>query len=303
MSEAMNGSVSEDRLRVILPDSYSERYDRLRPAPMNSAPLKFQNGRVAWDQIWGSFCDLAMAGGPPHRGRLLEPATQDEVFNAPDRHREVMEEVCRGIHLVTGLYAKASPAPGWVQVYCTSAVMADWLARAITIENVSAHRSGLALSLPAGPSFRIEKEIKNVVTAVAKTTHYWTEHTTEDRREAVARLFAKMNAETALFQPALRLDRDVTVQRRTVEQAICAATGLLSTPQTYATWVGFDCKSVPIAITLMRLLVVRNVLARREEAAVFVPVPTQEPARLDLLTALFRGAYQQALAQMGGQSR
>jgi sirohydrochlorin cobaltochelatase len=32
------------------------------------------------------------------------------------------------------------------------------------------------LLLPAGPQFRLEAEIKNVVTAVAKTYHYWKEH-------------------------------------------------------------------------------------------------------------------------------
>jgi len=30
--------------------------------------------------------------------------------------------------------------------------------------------------LPAGPAFRLDKEIKNVITVVAKTHHYWTEH-------------------------------------------------------------------------------------------------------------------------------
>jgi sirohydrochlorin cobaltochelatase len=32
------------------------------------------------------------------------------------------------------------------------------------------------LLLPAGPQFRLDGEIKNVVTAVAKTYHYWKEH-------------------------------------------------------------------------------------------------------------------------------
>jgi hypothetical protein len=29
---------------------------------------------------------------------------------------------------------------------------------------------------PAGPNFRLEKEIKNVITVVAKTTHHWKAH-------------------------------------------------------------------------------------------------------------------------------
>jgi len=32
------------------------------------------------------------------------------------------------------------------------------------------------LYLPAGPQFRIEREIKNVITVLAKTHHYWQEH-------------------------------------------------------------------------------------------------------------------------------
>jgi sirohydrochlorin cobaltochelatase len=32
------------------------------------------------------------------------------------------------------------------------------------------------LFLPAGPTFRLDKEIKNVVTVIAKTHHYWKEH-------------------------------------------------------------------------------------------------------------------------------
>jgi hypothetical protein len=32
------------------------------------------------------------------------------------------------------------------------------------------------LLLPAGPAFQLEKEIKNVITVLAKTFHYWTEH-------------------------------------------------------------------------------------------------------------------------------
>jgi sirohydrochlorin cobaltochelatase len=56
--------------------------------------------------------------------------------------------------------------------------MARWLRRAIEIENVRVRREGAVLYLPAGPQFRAEKEIKNVVTVVAKTHHYWIEHRT-----------------------------------------------------------------------------------------------------------------------------
>ena len=97
----------EDRLRILLPDNYRDSFETVAPAPMRSAGLVYREGRVAWDEIWASFCDLAMAGGPPHRGRLLEPGTPQQVDQAPERYREVVAEICRGIHLVTGLYAEA----------------------------------------------------------------------------------------------------------------------------------------------------------------------------------------------------
>ena len=74
------------------------------PISMGSAALKYDaDGQVAWDQIWGSFCDLAMAGGPPHKGTLLEPGTEAEIDAQFGRYDEVGEEICRGISMVTGL--------------------------------------------------------------------------------------------------------------------------------------------------------------------------------------------------------
>ena len=57
--------------------------------------------------------------------------------------------------------------------------MARWLLRAIAEENVSVRRAGCTLFLPAAPSFRLDKEVKNVVTVVTKTHHYWQEHRDE----------------------------------------------------------------------------------------------------------------------------
>ena len=69
-----------------------------------------------------------------------------------------------------------SKSPGWVGLRCIDEEMALWLLRAIIVENVCVRREGSILFLPAGPTFRLEKEIKNVVTVVAKTYHYCTEH-------------------------------------------------------------------------------------------------------------------------------
>ena len=59
---------------------------------------------------------------------------------------------------------------------CDNEAMALWLLRAIIVENVSVRREENILFFPAGPHFKLEKEIKNVITVIAKTTHYWQEH-------------------------------------------------------------------------------------------------------------------------------
>ncbi len=146
-------------------------------APMGSAPLLYDDdGRVAWNRIWTDFCDLALAGGPPHRGTLLEPVAPEEVNADLDAYERVVAEIERGLRLATDLPTVRSKSPGWVGLYCVDEEMALWLLRAIIVENVCVRREGSILFLPAGPAFRLEKEIKNVVTVVAKTYHYCTEH-------------------------------------------------------------------------------------------------------------------------------
>lgn len=143
----------------------------------SSAPLIYDaEGRVAWDRVWRGFCHLALAGGPPHRGTLLEPPSREEVLANPDAAARVAAEIARGLSLVTRLPAVTDAAPGWVGLVCPDEEMAVWLLRAIVVENVSVRREGTTLFLPAGPAYRVEKEVKNVITAVAKTHHYWTEH-------------------------------------------------------------------------------------------------------------------------------
>lgn len=151
--------------------------------PMGAAPLVYDTeGRVAWDQIWGKegadqpFCELALAGGPPHRGQLLEPPTAEVVKADWTGYGRVLAELTRGIQLTTSLRTHLSQALGWIGVECHSEEMAIWLLRAITVENVSVRRESAILYLPAGPAFRLEGEIKNVITALAKTYHYWQEH-------------------------------------------------------------------------------------------------------------------------------
>jgi cation diffusion facilitator family transporter len=155
------------------------RYQLSTPSatPMGAAGLKFDaDGRPAWNEIWTDFCDLALAGGPPHRGTLLEPVLPEEAARDPDNYARVLAELERGIRLVTGLDVVTSVTPGWIGMACSNEAMAVWLLRAIVVENISVRREGTTLYFPAGPKFALEREIKNVITVIAKTYHYWQEH-------------------------------------------------------------------------------------------------------------------------------
>jgi len=273
----------ELRIRTILPEEYQDSYEEVEPVSMGSAGLKYErDGKVAWNDIWGSFCDLAMAGGPPHKGKLLMAASRPEIDAAPERYQQVVEEICRGIRMVTALKAAPSPIPGWVRVECLTEVNAGWLARAIVIENVSARCEGTTLDLPAGPAYRLEKEIKNVITAIAKTGHYWLDHTLESHQREIGDLFAKMTAESPLIQPALvghglQAETDTVLQHKMAER-FREATGLKPWDVPCDGWLGVVCPSVKAAIWMMRAMVVSNVFARREDTVLFVPVnPVSDP--------------------------
>jgi hypothetical protein len=265
----------EIRMLTLLPEEYHDSYEDRLPAAMRSAGLEYDaSGKVAWNEIWSSFCDLAIAGGPPHKGRLLEPATSAEIDAAPDSHRAVVAEIVRGIGLATDLVADESPLTGWVRVQCVNQSLAGWLLRMIVTENVSAHGIGAALDLPAGPGYRLDKEVKNVVTVIAKTTHYWFGHMPRVQREAIAILLDAMGRESPLVTPAMAESDDDRVEplRSQLGAAIRERTGLQPSTRRYRGWLGLDCGSVRLALWLMRALVTVNVLARREDATVFVPV-------------------------------
>ena len=269
----------EARLRVVLPEPYQECYDTVEPVSMGSAGLVFgEDGRVAWDEMWGSFCDLAMAGGPPHKGTLLEPGTLAGIASQPERYREVVAEILRGIDMVTELPVEPSPHAGWVRVRCRNEAMSGWLVRAIVMENVSARVERTVVELPAGPTYRLEKEIKNVVTAVAKTTHYYIEHMRPVQHLGIASLFARMEADAPLIQPAMYGWPGSEELARKMAAAIHQSTGLAAAESAYAGWLGVECGEVHAAISMMRVLAVCNVLARREGTVLFVPIhPGSDP--------------------------
>jgi hypothetical protein len=277
------------RLRTLLPEQYQDRYDEVLPVAMGSAGLKYgPDGKVAWNEMWATFCDLAMAGGPPHKGTLLTPAAVAEIDAERERYDGVVAELCRGIRLVTGLDPEPSENRGWVSVPCLTATVADWLLRAIVMENVAARRDGRFLELPAGPTFRIDKEIKNVVTVIAKTCHYWEGHMSPAQHAAIGDLLARLASHGPLAIPATDASeqavRDCAAGMR---ERIRSRLPLAPADGGCAGWIAVECPNVRSAVWLMRALVVTNVLARREGASVCLPVdPWQDPGGERVVEAL-----------------
>ncbi len=171
-----SGQCAPSQLSDLLPARYLDGRT-VSAAPMGSTPMRYDTqGQVAWDEMWTGFCELALAGGPPHRGTLLEPASPEQIRADLPNYERVVNELERGLHLVTGLPIVRTAQTGWIGVQCANEQMALWLLRAILVENVCARREGDLLFLPVGPDFQLDQAIKNVITVIAKTHHYWIEH-------------------------------------------------------------------------------------------------------------------------------
>jgi sirohydrochlorin cobaltochelatase len=258
----------DEKVNALLPPRYQHCYTSVSPNSMGSAGLTYgPDGKVVWDQIWSSFCDLAMAGGPPHRGKLLEPVSEAEVAAEPERYRDVVTEIDRAVGLTTGLRVVNGYLPGWVGVKCASPDEAVWLQVAITAENVSARRRGLVLQLPAGPAFRVEKEIKNVVVALAKACHYWDGHLTEAQQS----LATESHREAATPDEAAANLADYEAAMREIEKGLHAA-GVPTLPERYVGWIGVETAGEEDAVWLLRAILVERVLARREGKVLYFPV-------------------------------
>lgn len=256
------------KVNALLPPRYQHCYSSVPPYSMGSSPLKYgADGAVLWDRIWTTFCDLALAGGPPHRGTLLEPVFEEGVASDPKRYQEVAAEVRRGIELTTCLPTVDGFAPGWVSARCVSVAEAAWLQFAVTAENVSVRRRGPVLDFPAGPTFRVEKEIKNVVVALAKAHHYWDGHLTESQKDGLG---------ADAWEPATpgeARSAEYLASANAVETGLRAA-GATVRSRRYAGWVGAETPDEDAAVWLLRAVFVERVLARREGATLYLPVGT-----------------------------
>ena len=165
-----------------------------RAAPMPSAPMRYgDDGSVQWDDMWDTFCELAQTGGPPHRAELLLAQVQVDVTRPS--YQVAASEIVRGVQLVSGLRAWQH-SPGWIALQCESPAHAHWLCEAGMAENVQTRAVGDVLLLPCGEHYALTGEIKNVVTVVAKTTHYWREHLMSEVKSALAveQFFARVGA-------------------------------------------------------------------------------------------------------------
>ncbi len=155
--------------------------------PMAAAPIKYRDdGEVDWANMWESFCGLALEGGPPHRS---DDAAIPMQINANSQHPNYMQvyaELCRGIYEVSGLSAHMSDATEWLAIECPIVGQAQWLAGAINQEHVAAQANGQQLWVPIHQDFSLKSEIKSVITVVAKTTHYWTEHLPQSVKQSFA---------------------------------------------------------------------------------------------------------------------
>lgn len=147
-------------------------------APMSSAEFIWKDdGRPDWAAMWTGFCDLALYGGPPHRGEdTALKAVDPGDFGLPaNTDWDAIAEIRRGIWETTGLFAEPAE-PGWIAVTCHSRKMAAWLCATTILENVEAKFEDERLLLPAAAHFGLKNEVKSVITVVAKVNHYWQAH-------------------------------------------------------------------------------------------------------------------------------
>ena len=192
------------RIRTLLPEVYQDSYEdaAARADAIGRAEVRARRPRGVGRDV-GELLRPGDGRRSAAQGRAARSGRRAAIDADFDRYDEVADEICRGIRLVTGLRPYVSPNPGWVRVSCPGDAMAGWLLRAIVMENVAARRQGAMLDLPAAPQFRLEKEIKNVITVIAKTCHYWMGHIPRAQQQAIAELFLTMDAESPLVEPAL----------------------------------------------------------------------------------------------------
>lgn len=218
----------------------------------------------------------------------MEPVRPETVAEQPERHRAVVDELGRAVRLAADRQLVGGYAPGWAGVPCSTTEEASWLQAAVVAENVSARRRGAVLQLPAGPAFRVEQEIKNVVVALAKVCHYWDGHLS-DAQQSIFRgrtlCEPASPAEVAASPPSYR----ATVTA--LEECMKGVVGRGVDTTRYAGWAGVFSESEVMAAWLLRAVLVEGLLARREGEVLYLPVGmTQTADETERVVAAFAGA-------------
>jgi len=146
----------------------------------------------------------------------------------------------------------------------------------VTMENVAVRAEAEVLLLPASPAFRLDKEIKNVVTVIAKTWHYWDAHLSFTQQFAIGRFFAEGRRTAPFIEPAHSPDRlrpaGEVVAYYDIGRRLGHAAGFAVSPHQYVGWIGLECPSVRAGVWIMRALLCDQVASRREATTLFVPV-------------------------------
>ena len=168
--DAVKGTPSIRRL-----EQMDHHGDPIIAAPMSAAPFQYKNdGHPDWGAMWQGFCELALYGGPPHRG-MDEALLGPPVGSSEIARDEMIEEIIRGIAETTSLWAEPAPG-GWIRVTCDSKRMAAWLCATIILENVDARVEDQYLFVPGEAGFDLKNQVKSVITVIAKCCHYWQAH-------------------------------------------------------------------------------------------------------------------------------
>ena len=158
-----------------------------RPDPaeaMSSAPFVWrEDGRPDWARMWTTFCELALYGGPPHRGPE-QRAAGAERRGGRGSDAAMLAEMRRGIWETTGLYAE-SGAAGLARRHVRH--RPRWppgCARPSSSRMSTRGSTRIGLLVPAGPDYQLKDEVKSIITVVAKTHHYWQAHVADSGARA-----------------------------------------------------------------------------------------------------------------------
>lgn len=74
-----------------------------------ATPLRYDaDGKVLWGDIRTTYCDLALVGGPPHRGKLPKRVSLAAAMERPDDYKTVVDEIARGVLFTMVLTVNAS---------------------------------------------------------------------------------------------------------------------------------------------------------------------------------------------------